>query len=79
MKLWCDGILWKVFVSKHMFRSGRKFVATNASRNIFADKITSRFIIVGQSTNKRTITGWTRSKNMFTSKEINKWSKKRSQ
>jgi hypothetical protein len=47
MKLWCDGILWRVFVSKHMFRSGRKFVATNASRNTFADKITSRFTIAG--------------------------------
>jgi len=79
MKLWCDGILWRVFVSKHMFRSGRKFIAMNASRNTFADKITSRFTIAGRSTNKRTITGWIGSKNMFTSKEINKWSKKRLQ
>ncbi len=56
-----------------MFKNMRKLIATSASKNTFVGKITSKFIIVVQSTNKRTIIGWIGSK----SKEISKWSKKK--
>jgi hypothetical protein len=61
-----------------MFKNKRKLIATSASRNTFVGKITSKFVIVGQNINKRAIVGWTGSKSMLTSREISKWSKKKS-